>query len=91
VGGYPAGVSPYGCFDMAGNVYNWTSSLYEEYPNRADDGREVQSDIDSARRVLRGGAWTSNPEWVRCAYRDWGNPWYWFDNLGFRLATGLSR
>jgi formylglycine-generating enzyme required for sulfatase activity len=40
VGAYPGNASPYGALDMAGNVGEWTSSLYRPYPYRADDGRE---------------------------------------------------
>jgi iron(II)-dependent oxidoreductase len=40
VGSYPRGASPYGLLDMAGNVWQWTGSLYRPYPYRAGDGRE---------------------------------------------------
>lgn len=53
VGSKPAGVSWVGALDMAGNVWEWVSSLYERYPYSADDGRE---DMESTeQRVYRGG------------------------------------
>lgn len=69
VGQYsPAGDSPYGVADMAGNVWEWTSSLYKGYPYQTDDGRE---DIAaSGDRVVRSGSWNDYSEGVRCAYRN---------------------
>jgi len=63
VGSYPAGASPYDALDMAGNVWEWTSTLWGGcdstprfgYPYRPDDGREKLE--DSGCRVVRGGAW----------------------------------
>jgi serine/threonine-protein kinase len=72
VGSYPDSASPYGALDMAGNVWEWTSSLYESYPYDAGDGREDPA--SGGVRVLRGGSWHSNEGDVRSADRDGGGP-----------------
>jgi formylglycine-generating enzyme required for sulfatase activity len=54
VGSYPAGVSWVGAYDMAGNAWEWVSSIYRPYPYNAGDGREDPNDTAS-KRVYRGG------------------------------------
>jgi hypothetical protein len=87
VGRYsPQGDSPYGCADMAGNVWEWTSSLHEDYPYRVGYGAdEVAS---STQRVLRGGSFMSDKESARCSHRSRYMPQIHFRNRGFRI--GLS-
>jgi formylglycine-generating enzyme required for sulfatase activity len=84
VGAYPQGVSPYGVLDMAGNVWEWTSSLYKPYPYRVDDGRE---DVEAGgARVVRGGSFNFSGRLIRCAYRVRLYPGSVFSFLGFRVA-----
>jgi formylglycine-generating enzyme required for sulfatase activity len=90
----PAGDSPCGAADMAGNVWEWCSSLWGDdlkkplpYPYRPDDGRENLT--ASGWRILRGGSWyNDNPAIVRCACRGRNGPVDWYVNLGFRVARG---
>ncbi len=89
VGAYsPAGDSPYGAADMAGNVWEWTQSLFKGYPYRAGDGRE---DLKaSGARVLRGGSWLNFRSIARCSCRYRVEPDV-FDNVfGFRLVCSPS-
>ena len=67
VGIYPTGASTYGALDMAGNVWEWVSSLYQGYPYSRIDGREDLS--ASGIRVLRGGSWSSSSSDIRSTSR----------------------
>jgi iron(II)-dependent oxidoreductase len=85
VGAYsPQGDSPYGCADMAGNVWEWTQSLYEDYPYDALDGREVLDLIGL--RVVRGGTFYDNADDIRCARRSSRSPQGYKGVNGFRVV-----
>jgi formylglycine-generating enzyme required for sulfatase activity len=90
VGIFPGGDSPGGVADLAGNVWEWTGSIYVPYPYRADDGREDPEDAE-ARRVVRGGSWADDPVLARCAYRYDFTPGDRSSGLGLRLVCGSHR
>jgi formylglycine-generating enzyme required for sulfatase activity len=85
VGWYsPAGDSPFGCIDTAGNVSEWTLSRYEPYPYDAGDGRD--NPAGEIERVTRGGSWHSPTIRARAAARGYNDPFFTDDDLGFRCA-----
>ena len=59
--------------------------VYAGYPYDGQDGREEPAGADA--RVLRGGAFNSNPWNLRCAYRDHFDPVLWSSLLGFRVVV----
>lgn len=85
VGSYPQGASPYGVLDMAGNVWEWTSSQYQPYPYDVSDGRE--NPVGDDNRVLRGGSWLNDGNNVRCELRLFNLPDDRDSTYGFRVAS----
>jgi formylglycine-generating enzyme required for sulfatase activity len=85
VGRYATGASPYGVLDMAGSVWEWTSSLYRPYPYDAGDGREDPEARGA--RVNRGGSWYYPAWYVRTTYRATADHMYRrVPDLGARCA-----
>jgi len=91
VGCFPTGATPgTGLLDMAGNVLEWTRSVYQPYPYDPTDGREDGADSAQKRFILRGGAWANPPIYLRAAARYCSTPDYRDPYVGFRLARHLQ-
>ena len=81
-------MSPFWVWDGAGNVWEWTSTIFHQYPYQPDDEREDVSSRDH--RVLRGGSWSSEKAQCRCASRDVTIPDLYSHYVGFRVATSFA-
>lgn len=86
VGQLKLGVSPYGCMDMAGNAYEWTSSWYQAYPGNT----EVTAEYGQIFRVLRGGSYMTDRFHARCARRHYDRMDAKRADYGFRCAKDIE-
>lgn len=89
VNAFPMGQSAYGCYDMLGNVWEWTASWFDAYekfvpyPYRGYS----QTYFDGQHRVLKGGSWATRPWAIRCSFRNWYYPGIRQILAGFRCAS----
>jgi formylglycine-generating enzyme required for sulfatase activity len=85
VGSYPEGQSWVGAMDMAGNVLEWVNDWYGSYPSEPQVN--PTGPASGPGRVLRGGAWSHDEEFVRAASRDFGHPDARVGGVGFRCVV----
>jgi formylglycine-generating enzyme required for sulfatase activity len=88
VGAFENGASPYGCRDMAGNVWDWCEDWYDANWYRAAErsAENPTGPTHGVSRVVRGGSWLLNPALARAANRYHAPPRDQNDVLGFRLV-----
>lgn len=88
VAAYPEGDSAFGCRQMIGNVWEWTGSTFEPYPNFEQDAyRDNSWPWFGSRKVLRGGAWATRSRFIRPTVRNYFTPDRRDVLAGFRTAA----
>jgi gamma-glutamyl hercynylcysteine S-oxide synthase len=88
---YSEGKSPYGCYDMLGNVWEWTNSYFAGYNGFKYYLYPGYSQVyfDHKHRVLRGGSYATRSWALRTTFRNWYHPWVRQIFAGFRCANDL--
>jgi formylglycine-generating enzyme required for sulfatase activity len=82
----PVGDSPYGCVDMAGNIWEWCSDWWSETYYRVSPARNPLGPESGKHHSVRGGSWGNSHWYARCTYRDWNSRDYFGYYLGFRVV-----
>ena len=91
VGSYPSGVSPYGCYDMAGNAYDWCSDWFHMETYKYSPAENPLGASEGRRKVIRGGSWIARGEFAaRCANRAAYEPIQAIHSVGFRIAMDVE-
>jgi len=89
---YDYGRSPYGAYEMAGNVWEWVQDWYDEnyYKNSPSKNPTGPSPSSGKERVIRGGSWQSNPVTVRSSNRSKQDPIDRRVYIGIRCAKDAT-
>jgi formylglycine-generating enzyme required for sulfatase activity len=90
VGSYESGKSPYGIYDLAGNVWEWVADWYDPNYYAHSPSSNPLGPSSGQYRVLRGGSWSDYDFNVRSANRYIDTPVNFISIVGFRCARSIS-
>jgi serine/threonine-protein kinase len=90
VGSYPAGASPYGALDMAGNAWQWVADWFTLDYYAASPAVDPTGPQQGTLRVVRGGSYTYDAAGIRSAYRSGKDPDTASYDLSFRCASSAT-
>ncbi len=86
IGSYPAGISPNGVHDMAGNVWEWINDWWQADYYLSSPYTNPTGPTNGQYKILRGGAWEHYADYLRVAYRGYHDRYERYGDLGFRCA-----
>jgi formylglycine-generating enzyme required for sulfatase activity len=86
VGCFPRGATPSNILDVAGNVWELTSSLYAPYNLRANQQEDTDHESDGPKFVNRGGGWYNYSVMLKTYQRNYLVLGADYDHIGFRLV-----
>ena len=89
VGAFPEGQNAYGCHQMIGDVWEWTTSDYVPYPGFRSEFEEYNDKWFVNQKVLRGGSFATPQLHIRSTYRNFFHPHERWMVAGFRCAKDV--
>jgi formylglycine-generating enzyme required for sulfatase activity len=89
VGTHPAGKSPYGAFDLTGNVWEWVADWYDPQYYKTSPDRNPRGPSSGRDKVIRGSSWSNRVSDLRASIRDRVSPTYRNFSIGFRCAASV--
>ena len=89
-GSFEAGRSPYGLYDMTGNVAEWVEDSYDEHLYKKAIYRDPKGPDDGQLKVVRGGSWRETEQNARLSKRFAAKHWRTDITIGIRCAGDLD-
>lgn len=87
---YDYGRSPYGAYEMAGNVWEWVQDWYDENYYKNSSGKNPPGPSDGKERIIRGGSWRNTPDILRSSNRNKEAPTDRRVYIGIRCAKDAT-